>query len=65
MFEVFLIALGVVVSLGLTFTLALFWAMHDLGIKDWDLGASFRSLMDEKPEKPKAKSASSNTDIRC
>ena len=65
MFDIILIALGVVVSIGLTFTLALFWAMHDLGIKDWDLIASFRSLMDETPEKPKAKSAPSNLDIRC
>lgn len=64
MYEIVLITIGVVVLLGLTFTLALIWVMHDIGVKHWDWSAGYKSLLDEKP-KIKTKSAPPNLDIRC
>ena len=64
MFDVILIALGTVVTLGMAFTIALLWGLHSIGVKnlDWNWTAGFSNLTDEKP---KTESVSQNTDFKC
>ena len=64
MFDIILIALGAVVTLGMAFSLALLWGLHSIGIKNlnWDWTAGFSNLTDNKP---KTKSVSQSTDFTC
>lgn len=64
MFDIILIALGTVVTLGMAFTIALLWGLHSIGVKnlDWNWTAGFSNLTDEKP---KTESVSQNTDFKC
>tara|TARA_B100000073_G_C23662405_1_gene545144 strand:- start:662 stop:856 length:195 start_codon:yes stop_codon:yes gene_type:complete len=64
MFDIILIALGTVVTLGMAFTIALLWGLHSIGVKnlDWNWTAGFSNLTDDKP---KTESVSQNTDFKC